>query len=128
MQIMHSGMQLRCIKIRCILNLHTKCLLYSCLGLKDFKILPLEPLAIDSIKIGESEGSMSLKQEYKNIKIYGITKDMQLYNYRCVIFYNYQIINFSEINWCITEKMHLYIYNQILYIKKKTKIFSISKF
>jgi len=64
-------------------------IIYSCLGLKDFKILPIEPLAIDSIKIGESEGSVSLKQEYKNVKIYRLTKDMQLYNYRYLIFYNY---------------------------------------
>lgn len=50
-------------------------------GLKSFKILPLEPLALDSIKIGESEGSISLKQEYKNIKIHGLTKHLEVKNY-----------------------------------------------
>lgn len=50
-------------------------------GLKSFKILPLEPLALDSIRIGESEGSVSLKQEYKNIKIHGLTKGLEVKNY-----------------------------------------------
>ncbi|XP_012063319.1 PREDICTED: uncharacterized protein LOC105626636 [Atta cephalotes] len=51
-------------------------------GLKSFKILPIEPLAIDSIKIGSSEGSVSLKQEYRNVKIHGLTKNMEVYNYQ----------------------------------------------
>ncbi|XP_071570862.1 take-out-like carrier protein [Temnothorax nylanderi] len=50
-------------------------------GLKSFKILPIEPLAVDTLKIGESQGSVSLKQEYRNAKIYGLTKDLQVYNY-----------------------------------------------
>ncbi|XP_018047683.1 PREDICTED: protein takeout-like [Atta colombica] len=50
-------------------------------GLKSFKILPIEPLAIDSIKI-DSEGSVSLKQEYRNVKIHGLTKNMEVYNYQ----------------------------------------------
>ncbi|XP_011687141.1 PREDICTED: protein takeout-like [Wasmannia auropunctata] len=51
-------------------------------GLKAFKILPLEPLAVDSIKIGESEGTVSLQQEYRNVKLYGLTKGLQVYNYQ----------------------------------------------
>lgn len=51
-------------------------------GLKSFKILPIEPLAVDSIKIGSSEGSISLKQEYRNIKIHGLTKNLKLNNYQ----------------------------------------------
>ncbi|XP_024876958.1 protein takeout-like [Temnothorax curvispinosus] len=50
-------------------------------GLKSFKILPIDPLVVDSLKIGESQGSVSLKQEYRNVKIYGLTKDLQVYNY-----------------------------------------------
>ncbi|KAL0131853.1 hypothetical protein PUN28_003008 [Cardiocondyla obscurior] len=51
-------------------------------GLKSFKILPIEPLAVDSLKIGESQGSVSLKQEYRNVKIHGLTKDLKVYNYQ----------------------------------------------
>ncbi|KYN18498.1 PREDICTED: protein takeout-like [Trachymyrmex cornetzi] len=51
-------------------------------GLKSFKILPIEPLAVDRIKIGSSEGSVSLKQEYRNVKIHGLTKNMRVYNYQ----------------------------------------------
>lgn len=57
-----------------------------CLGLKDFKILPIEPLAINSVKIGETQGSVSLKQEYRNVKLYGLTKGLQVYNYQYVTF------------------------------------------
>lgn len=51
-------------------------------GIKSFKILPVEPLAVDSVKIGESEGSVTLSQEYRNIKLYGLTKGVKVYNYR----------------------------------------------
>ncbi|XP_029669800.1 protein takeout [Formica exsecta] len=51
-------------------------------GLKSFKILPLEPLAISSVKIGESQGAVSIEQEYRNIKLHGLTKGLQLYNYQ----------------------------------------------
>ncbi|XP_050460828.1 protein takeout [Cataglyphis hispanica] len=47
-------------------------------GLKSFKILPLEPLAVNSVKIGESQGSVSLKQEYRNVKVHGLTKGLHL--------------------------------------------------
>lgn len=50
-------------------------------GMKSFKILPLEPLAVDSVKIGESQGSVTLRQEYKNIKLYGLTKNLEIKNY-----------------------------------------------
>lgn len=53
-----------------------------CAGLKSFKILPIEPLAVDSVKIGESQGSVALKQEYKNIKLYGLTKNLDIKNYK----------------------------------------------
>ncbi|XP_003703683.1 take-out-like carrier protein [Megachile rotundata] len=50
-------------------------------GMKAFKILPLEPLAVDSVKIGESQGSVTLRQEYKNIKLHGLTKNLEIKNY-----------------------------------------------
>lgn len=50
-------------------------------GLKSFKILPIEPLAVDSVKIGDSQGSVTLKQEYRNIKLHGLTKNLQVKNY-----------------------------------------------
>lgn len=50
-------------------------------GLKSFKILPIEPLAVDSVKIGEAQGSVTLKQEYRNIKLHGLTKDLQMLDY-----------------------------------------------
>ncbi|XP_053985809.1 protein takeout-like [Hylaeus volcanicus] len=50
-------------------------------GLKSFKILPIEPLAVDSVKIGESQGSVTLRQEYRNIKLHGLTKNLQIKNY-----------------------------------------------
>ncbi|XP_017763070.1 PREDICTED: protein takeout-like [Eufriesea mexicana] len=50
-------------------------------GLKSFKILPIEPLAVDNLKIGESQGSVALRQEYKNIKIHGLTKDLKVKSY-----------------------------------------------
>ncbi|KZC08042.1 PREDICTED: protein takeout-like [Dufourea novaeangliae] len=51
-------------------------------GLKSFKILPIEPLAVDSVKIGESQGSVTLRQEYRNIKLHGLTKQLEVKNYR----------------------------------------------
>ncbi|XP_017893279.1 protein takeout-like [Ceratina calcarata] len=50
-------------------------------GLKSFKILPIEPLAVDSVKIGNSQGSVTLKQEYRNIKLHGLTKNLEVKNY-----------------------------------------------
>ncbi|KAK9300029.1 hypothetical protein QLX08_007146 [Tetragonisca angustula] len=50
-------------------------------GLKSFKIFPVEPLLVDSVKIGGSQGSVNLKQEYKNIKLYGLTKDLEIHNH-----------------------------------------------
>ncbi|KAG7206396.1 hypothetical protein KM043_003758 [Ampulex compressa] len=51
-------------------------------GLKSFKILPIEPLAVDKIKIAGTPGSVSVTQEYKNIKLHGLTKGLVLKNYR----------------------------------------------
>lgn len=50
-------------------------------GMKSFKILPIEPLAVDSVKIGESQGSVTLKQEYRNIKLHGLTKQFEITKY-----------------------------------------------
>ncbi|XP_076644016.1 take-out-like carrier protein [Halictus rubicundus] len=50
-------------------------------GLKAFKILPIEPLAVESVKIGESQGSVALRQEYRNIKLHGLTKGLVVKNY-----------------------------------------------
>ncbi|KAF3427238.1 hypothetical protein E2986_02260 [Frieseomelitta varia] len=44
-------------------------------------IFPVEPLLVDNVKIGGSQGSVSLKQEYKNIKLYGLTKDLEIHNH-----------------------------------------------
>ncbi|XP_015520401.1 protein takeout [Neodiprion lecontei] len=51
-------------------------------GLRNFRILPIEPLAVDSIKIGESTGPVSVKQSYRNIKLYGLTRGLEVNNYR----------------------------------------------
>lgn len=66
----------------CISDAVTNVIISLAGGLKSFKILPLEPLNVDSVKIGESEGSVSLMQEYKNIKIYGLTKGLVVSNYK----------------------------------------------
>ncbi|XP_012534788.1 protein takeout [Monomorium pharaonis] len=69
----------------CVANASKNVTLMLAKGLKSFKILPLEPLAVDSIKIGESEDSVSLKQEYWNIKVHGLTKDgdkLRVFNYK----------------------------------------------
>ncbi|XP_003488074.1 protein takeout-like [Bombus impatiens] len=50
-------------------------------GLKSLRILPIEPLSVDSVNIGGTQGSVTLKQEYKNIKLYGLTKGIKLYNH-----------------------------------------------
>ncbi|XP_018348855.1 PREDICTED: protein takeout-like [Trachymyrmex septentrionalis] len=68
--------------LECLTNAIKDAVVSMAKGLKSFKILPIEPLAIDSIKIGSSEGSVSLKQEYRNVKIHGLTKNMELYNYQ----------------------------------------------
>lgn len=68
--------------LECITDAVKDAVISMAKGLKSFKILPLDPLVIDSIKIGESEGSVSLKQEYRNVTIHGLTKNMQLYDYQ----------------------------------------------
>lgn len=50
-------------------------------GLKSLRILPVEPLAVDSVSIGGTQGSVTLKQEYKNIKLHGLTKGIKIYNH-----------------------------------------------
>ncbi|XP_014488713.1 PREDICTED: protein takeout-like [Dinoponera quadriceps] len=42
------------------------------------KILPIEPLTIDYMRINSS-GPVSLTQEYRNMKIYGLTKNVQVF-------------------------------------------------
>ncbi|KAK2582559.1 hypothetical protein KPH14_004850 [Odynerus spinipes] len=66
----------------CIADAVTKAVTSLAGGLKAFKILPLEPLAVDNIKIGEAEGSVSLMQEYKNIKLHGLTKGLVVKDYK----------------------------------------------
>lgn len=51
------------------------------LGLKSLKILPLEPLAVDRMSIGGTTGVVALKQEYKNIKLHGLTKGIKVSDY-----------------------------------------------
>ncbi|XP_012250922.2 protein takeout-like [Athalia rosae] len=50
-------------------------------GLKSFKIPPIEPLAVSSVKIGESNSPVALKQEYHNIKLHGLT-NLEVKDYR----------------------------------------------
>ncbi|XP_066592798.1 protein takeout-like [Prorops nasuta] len=68
--------------LNCIADSATRAIVSLANGLKPFRILPIEPLAVESVKIGESEGSVTLKQEYRNIKLYGLTKGLQISNYR----------------------------------------------
>ncbi|GAB1862928.1 Protein takeout [Camponotus japonicus] len=68
--------------LECIGNAARDAVILMAKGLKDFKILPIEPLAINSVKIGETQGSVSLKQEYRNVKLHGLTKGLQVYNYQ----------------------------------------------
>lgn len=68
--------------LECIAEASRDAVISMANGLKSFKILPLEPLAVDSVKIGESEGSVTLAQEYKNIKLHGLTKGLQIHNYK----------------------------------------------
>lgn len=66
---------------KCIANSVRDAIVSLAGGMKSFKILPIEPLAVDSVKIGESQGSVTLSQEYRNIKLYGLTKDLEVTNY-----------------------------------------------
>ncbi|XP_043468294.1 protein takeout-like [Leptopilina heterotoma] len=50
-------------------------------GLKAYKILPLDPLKISGISIGEAGGSVSVKQEYKNVEVHGLTKNLEKRNF-----------------------------------------------
>ncbi|XP_025268450.1 protein takeout isoform X2 [Camponotus floridanus] len=68
--------------LECIANAARDAVISLAEGLKDFKILPIEPLTINSVKIGETQGSVSLKQEYQNVKLHGLTKGLQIYNYQ----------------------------------------------
>ncbi|XP_060828550.1 protein takeout-like [Bombus pascuorum] len=54
-------------------------------GLRSLRILPIEPLAVDSVSIGEAEGSVTLRQEYKNIKLHGLTKGVRIYNHHLTL-------------------------------------------
>ncbi|RLU24307.1 hypothetical protein DMN91_002395 [Ooceraea biroi] len=47
-------------------------------GLKEFKLRPIDPLEINSIKFGDGQSAVSLKQEYWNITLSGITKNLQV--------------------------------------------------
>lgn len=66
---------------QCIANSARDAIVSMAGGLKSFKILPVEPLTMESVKIGGSQGSVSLKQEYRNIKLYGLTKGLVVKNY-----------------------------------------------
>ncbi|XP_033215631.1 protein takeout-like [Belonocnema kinseyi] len=46
-------------------------------GSRTFRILPLEPLKVNSISIGSTEGSVSLKQEYQNVELHGLTRGLE---------------------------------------------------
>ncbi|XP_008557812.1 protein takeout [Microplitis demolitor] len=50
-------------------------------GVPSLNVLPLEPLGIDNMSIGESGSIASFKQNYRNIKVYGLTKGLNVSNY-----------------------------------------------
>lgn len=64
-------------------------------GVKSLKILPLEPLLINTVKIGNSGGSVSLEQEYYNMKLHGLTKGPRInsFQYVCKVIWNYRSNN-----------------------------------
>ncbi|XP_043289153.1 uncharacterized protein [Venturia canescens] len=47
-------------------------------GLKSFKILPLDPLAVDSVSIGDNGGVVSIQQDYQNVKVHGLAQGLRL--------------------------------------------------
>lgn len=47
-------------------------------GLRSMKVVPIEPLQLDSISIGGSQGTVTLKQDFKNVKLYGLTKGLKV--------------------------------------------------
>ncbi|XP_015108836.1 protein takeout-like isoform X2 [Diachasma alloeum] len=51
-------------------------------GLKSLRLLPIDPLSVDSVSIGEGGGAVSLKQEYRNIKLYGLSKGLEVSDYK----------------------------------------------
>ncbi|XP_063987968.1 protein takeout-like [Diachasmimorpha longicaudata] len=51
-------------------------------GLKSLKVLPIDPLSVDSVSIGEGGGAVNLKQKYKNIKLYGLAKGLEISDYK----------------------------------------------
>ncbi|XP_074097354.1 take-out-like carrier protein [Cotesia typhae] len=50
-------------------------------GIPSLNILPIEPLGINSMSIGESGTIASFKQNYRNIKVHGLTKGLNVTNY-----------------------------------------------
>ncbi|XP_011863107.1 PREDICTED: protein takeout [Vollenhovia emeryi] len=68
--------------LECVANSARDTVVSLAKGLKSFKILPLEPLEINNLEIGANDGSVALKQEYQNVKIYGLTKNLQVYDYQ----------------------------------------------
>lgn len=44
--------------------------------------MPLEPLKINGISIGENGGSVSVKQEYKDVEVHGLTLNLEKRKFR----------------------------------------------
>ncbi|XP_011306432.1 protein takeout-like [Fopius arisanus] len=51
-------------------------------GIKSLKLLPIDPLSVDKVTIGEGGGAVRLKQSYKNIKLYGLSKGLEISDYK----------------------------------------------
>ncbi|XP_035732677.1 protein takeout-like [Vespa mandarinia] len=81
----------------CLSNSITDAIVSMANGLKSFNVSPFEPLKINNITINTSESS--LQQEYNDIQIHGMTKDLQ--------------INNVQLNWT-TLTIEMDSYNPIL--------------
>ncbi|KAK0176778.1 hypothetical protein PV328_000883 [Microctonus aethiopoides] len=50
-------------------------------GLKSLEVPPIEPLAIERMTVGETHGVVALKQDFRNIKLHGLTKGLKVTGY-----------------------------------------------
>lgn len=66
--------------------------------------MPLDPLKISGISIGEAGGSVSVKQEYKNVEVHGLTKNLEKRNFKYV-----SILNIMHLFNELKSKLSLHI-------------------
>lgn len=67
--------------LNCIIKFRFKKII---LGLKEYKVLPLDPLKVSGISIGDAGGSVSVKQDYKNVEVHGLTRDLEKRSFKYV--------------------------------------------